>query len=280
MFDFLTPVVVQTGLCCLATQCIFYVLFAYILPKGPWTDMPGFTAHQVVALPLQAYLAYQGMMAWYFYAHSDNYDAEIFDTPVDRILKLHPTGLQLSEIAVGMQLFWDTPLGFIIPALNDPLKLAHHIGMFLTASQSAGSFGRSIGSYHALFYMGVIEISTLPLVFVDLFHPKHKPWFQYFKGNDSPSFLQPFNEVCRIAFALSFLVVRGILFPYEVFTRWVPDILHVASLSPEERDGAALPSLYLVLSTSVLFSLLQLHWAVLIAKQLLKKFVGGEKKKV
>jgi len=52
MIDILTPVVLQTGLACIAAQGFFYVLFAYILPKGPWTDMPGFTAHQAVAFPL------------------------------------------------------------------------------------------------------------------------------------------------------------------------------------------------------------------------------------
>jgi len=272
MIDILTPVVLQTGLACIAAQGFFYVLFAYILPKGPWTDMPGFTAHQAVAFPLMAYMAYQGIMAWYF----SDADSDTFDTPSDRILKIHPLGVQLSEIAVGMQLFWDTPLGFIIPALNDPLKLAHHIGMVLTAAQSAGSFGRPVGSYHALFYMGAVELSTIPLTFVDIFLPKHKPWFEYMKSKGPSSMLHSFNTFTRVAFALCFLVLRGIIFPYEVFTRWIPDILHTASLSPSEREGTSLPSMYLVLSTSILFSLLQIKWAVMIAKQLTNMAIGGK----
>mmetsp|Transcript_14084 Transcript_14084/g.20583 ORF Transcript_14084/g.20583 Transcript_14084/m.20583 type:complete len:278 (-) Transcript_14084:363-1196(-) len=275
MIDILTPVVLQTGLACIAAQGFFYVLFAYILPKGPWTDMPGFTAHQAVAFPLMAYMAYQGIMAWYF----SDADSDTFDTPSDRILKIHPLGVQLSEIAVGMQLFWDTPLGFIIPALNDPLKLAHHIGMFLTAAQSAGSFGRPVGSYHALFYMGAVELSTIPLTFVDIFHPKHKPWFEYLKKKGPSSLLHSLNEACRVAFALSFIVVRGILFPYEVFTSCVPDIFYTISLPEEERDGATLLSLYTVLTTSVSFTFLQMYWATLVARQIMKALAGKEGKK-
>mmetsp|Transcript_14083 Transcript_14083/g.20582 ORF Transcript_14083/g.20582 Transcript_14083/m.20582 type:complete len:281 (-) Transcript_14083:363-1205(-) len=278
MLDFLTPVAVQSGLICIAVQSLFYVLCAYVLPKGPWTEMPGFTAHQIVAFPLMVYLAYNGVMAWVF-SGGDDSDTDMYNTPYDRMLKLHPIGIKLSEIVVGMQLIWDTPLCLITPALFEPLMVAHHIGMFLTAAQLAGSFSRSVGSYHALFYLGVIEISSIPLVFVDVFHPKHKPWFEYLKKKGPSSLLHSLNEACRVAFALSFIVVRGILFPYEVFTSCVPDIFYTISLPEEERDGATLLSLYTVLTTSVSFTFLQMYWATLVARQIMKALAGKEGKK-
>eukprot|EP00957_Ditylum_brightwellii_P149589 11391053-Ditylum_brightwellii.AAC.1 len=75
-------------------------------------------------------------MAWVF-SGGDDSDTDMYNTPYDRMLKLHPIGIKLSEIVVGMQLIWDTPLCLITPALFEPLMVAHHIGMFLTAAQLA-----------------------------------------------------------------------------------------------------------------------------------------------
>jgi hypothetical protein len=55
-----TPFAVQSGLVCLAAQCaVFFVL--KVLGRnpstaGPWSRRAGFTAHQVVCVPVLAYL--------------------------------------------------------------------------------------------------------------------------------------------------------------------------------------------------------------------------------
>jgi hypothetical protein len=55
-----TPFAVRSGLACLAAQCaVFFVLkFLGRHPStaGPWSRRAGFTAHQVVCVPVLAYL--------------------------------------------------------------------------------------------------------------------------------------------------------------------------------------------------------------------------------
>jgi len=235
--------------------------------------MPGFTAHQVVALPLWAYMSYLGIK--YFYLSND----DDYDTPYNRGLKPHPAGIEVAEIAFGMQLIWNTPIGLITPGLGDPVILLHHLGMILCAGIMGGLFGSSLGSYHALFYMGVTEISSIPLIVIELFHPKRMPWYQYFKEKDSSSFIHKIYEVCKVIFALSFLIVRGILFPYEVLCHCVPDCLYAISLPEEERNGTSNTEIYFLMISSFLFAFLQLHWATLVIRKSIESVYGGKAKK-
>ena len=56
-----TPFAVQSGLLCLAAQCAVVAALKYLgrnpSTAGPWSRHAGFTAHQVVCVPVLAYLA-------------------------------------------------------------------------------------------------------------------------------------------------------------------------------------------------------------------------------
>ena len=270
----LTPLVVQSGLACLGVHCLLYVLFAYVLPKGPWSELPSFTAHQVVCLPLMIAFTYAGFSFWFFSDKSNN------SGQTDRILGEFADGAVLGQVVLGMMLFWDIPVGLVTPALNDLLMFFHHFGMACMSGVVAGVFsgGRHVGSYYGMFFFGVIEISSMFLAIVDIFHPKHKAWYQYLQQH---SYLQTINEACRVLFAVSYLAVRAIYFPYVIATGAAPDFYHVATLPPHEREGVPKGVLYFVIMFAILFSALQMHWGVLVFNQVAKALglIKSSKKK-
>jgi hypothetical protein len=53
-------------------------------------------------------------------------------------------------------------------ALYDPLVLLHHAGMLACAALSLLPYVQ----YYVPFFGGAIELSSIPLVMIDVFHPK------------------------------------------------------------------------------------------------------------
>jgi len=274
MLDFFwslfTPFVWQLGLSLMATQCILYVLFARILPKGPWSDDPGFSAHQVLCIPIMGFLTYNGLREWF-----SKEDHGL--TPVDRILGPHPEP-DLSLIVMIVMLYWDIPTGLVVKSLREPAMVAHHVAMFLTATLALGvwSGGHPLLGYYAAYYFGVIEVSSIPLIFVDLFHPKRRAWFEYLKN--APPSLHSLNEFNRVCFAVLFLLVRALSFPYVSFCSVIPDIVKVAALPLEERRGVSAVPLYSMAALNLFFSCLQFYWGTLVLRQVMKAIMPSKKK--
>ena len=85
-------------------------------------------------------------------------------------------------------MLWDIPCSVFIPSMKDNVMLAHHLGMALVAGAVSTT---GTGSYYALFFFGVIEISSIPLTLVDIFHPKRFPQLA-----KKYAILGTANEVC------------------------------------------------------------------------------------
>jgi len=265
------PLVLQSGLTCLSIHLLLFAIFRYVLPNGPWTKMPSHTAHQALALPLMTIISFRGSLSWFLSAHAE--------TPEDRITVVFSEGVQLAHICFGFLLYWDIPVGLATPALRDPLMLVHHVGMLFISAVVMGNIcvrNEPRGSYYANFFLGVVETSTIPLVFVDVFHPKHKHWFQYMQTlveqrNPIGETLHSINEFSRILFAVLFLILRFCYFPYVAITTCLADFWEAAN---QESD----PALYYVFVACLLFTGLQMYWGLLILRQIAKLGKGGEGK--
>jgi hypothetical protein len=216
----------------------------------------GFVVHQIIAGFFMVVLFMVGSSEWWF---SGNATPEF---TADRLFSDNGVSKWCSALVLGELLLWDIPCGLLISSLRDPLMLTHHVVMALVAY--IGAF--RVPSYYCLFFFGVVELSSIPLVVVDMFHPQ--------KGLPAllaNPFLSSLNEACRIAFALLFLLVRAIYFPYIVFVWMVPDILELLPVSNMQWELRA------VLLSAVGLTLLQLYWATLIIKQVAKLLSGGDK---
>lgn len=284
----LTPLAINVGVTCLIIQLTFTILFnkrTKLLPEGPWNHLTLLSAHQVVAFPLMIILTYYGFKDWFFDPNKESFSTS---TPIDRIFgESNPNDVPLS-IGSGAILLWDIPIGFISPPLRDPIMYAHHIGMFLVASIMSGLFCKwenMIGYYYASYYFGVIELSSVFLSYVDIFHPKYKHYYKWLnaKHTDERSImlqniLNSINEVARLLFAATFLIFRGLYFPYVTFRYAIPDLLVAYETPP---DGVPLWTGNFLIVMMGLFAVLQAYWGLLISKQVVKVLGGGsdDKKK-
>ena len=116
----LLTIAAGVGGTCLVLQAVLTLLFAKLLPAGPWTSQPAFAAHQVIVLPLMVAVSVLGCLAWWAPngAHA---------TPHDRIYAPNAAGEQLAAVLLGELVLWDIPLAFL-PSIFSPAAMAHHVG--------------------------------------------------------------------------------------------------------------------------------------------------------
>jgi TLC domain len=244
--------------------------------RPPWSQMPSFTAHQIMCLPVMGFLIVEGIRYWDW---SFPGSAALVGTTAaatatssiafDRIVASRH--IHFSQFVFGMMVCWDLPSCLLTPALRDAAMAAHHFGMLLVAGIALGALsnGRPLLGYYAPFFFGVIEVSSLPLIFVDLFHPRHTPWHDYLT-KVAPKWIAKVNDACRIVFAMTFLSLRAIYFPYVTVVGVIPDLLAVRRLSPADRPGIPNLPLDIMVVFNTLFSCLQMYWGYLVIRQVVK----------
>ena len=251
---FATETTVVIGLSCLAAQILFALLFAKVLPHGPWTAEPGYTAHQAVCLPLMVYMAYTGCATWF--------GTVSYPSAESRVLALHMDGIYLAQVAFCELLFWDIPVGLAVASMREPVMLAHHFGML-----AAAAGGVSLNSYYGKFFFGACELTSVFLVICDLFHPKHKAWAALAEASPTLSAL---NNAMRGIFVLCYMLLRAIYFPYIVLSGLVPDVLEILTRPITSRNGASDAALLAPGIIGVCMVGLQWYWGYLLVQQLRK----------
>ena len=191
------------------------------------------------------YLVWQGIFEWFFRDKS----VDQFTTSQDRVLQ----GSYFSDIVVGIML-WDLPITAITPQLRNWPMMIHHVAMLVTAAFSLGicSNGAPLLGYYAPFFFGASEVSTLPLVVMDVLKSHELP---------SPDWLGPL-------FAFLFLTARALYFPY-VTCNVLLDIRNVTS------KGIYPKALYSMALLNMLFTILQLYWGILVVQGLIKVIKSG-----
>jgi len=272
----LSPLGTFIGITCVSFQITLSLALskkAGIVPEGPWSELSLFTAHQLVSFLLMVMLTYFGFAGWFFGSEVHSATDRIFGTTADNTNDL------LLAIGSGAILLWDIPTGFASPPLRDVVMWLHHIGMFLVASTMAGAYcegNQTVGRYYAPFFFGVIECSSVFLSFMDIFHPKFVHYYNWLNSMDesrrTKKILHNCNEMCRVAFAITYLIFRGAYFPYVAFRGVIPDLQEAYQSTPDTVP--AWTGQFLITAVS-LFALLQAYWGLLITKALVKAIRGG-----
>lgn len=267
--DFLPLRALPVGLACMFFQLFFMLLFAYVLPAGPWTKSAGVTAHQVVCMPLMVFLTIEGYHIWL------SEQNELYEQGIEgRIFVPSKQGVEMASMLWGMMMLWDIPCSFLVKELGDPVMLVHHVGLAFVAGTNIGIFssGIRVGSYYAAFFFGVIETSSIVLALVDMFHPRNKEWFKWLNESKTSiaAFCRTMNEINRPLFAIAFLIFRCVWFPYVMFTTCLPDLWIAGMLPTEERRGVPAWLLLTNCLLSLVFTLMQLYWGKLVGTAILK----------
>ena len=98
-------------------------------------------------------------------------------------------------------MLWDLPVTAITPQLRNWPMMIHHVAMLVTAALSLGicSNGAPLFGYYAPFFFGASEVSTLPLVVMDVLKCHELP---------SPDWLGPLFAFLFLTVASSLLSLR------------------------------------------------------------------------
>ena len=250
---------IAVGVGCLALQFVLqWLCTSSLLPDGWWRKQPVFLAHQAIALPLMVYCAVVGTKAWFFPAAADVLTASTFDGRVNGHMEISEF---LCAIILGACALWDIPMTFH-KSLYSVASMGHHVGLAVMAVLCM----RPYVQYYVPFFLGVVEISSIPLQFVDLFHPKH-----FVELTETYAALAHLNTLSRTLFLISFILLRTFYFPYTMIAGVWPDLYAVLNSGVRGADF----SIALVVSFfSVTFTVLQLYWSYLLLKQVSKAAKG------
>ena len=122
-------------------------------PSRPWiSESPGFVAHQLIALVFMTFCTVIGGAAWL------STSAWTGDA-ASRFLLADGTTRFLAAMIFGELVMWDLPCAIWIKALRRPDSIIHHFAMAAVAFNAAWL----APVFYGVFYLGLIEFSTIPL---------------------------------------------------------------------------------------------------------------------
>jgi hypothetical protein len=197
-------------------------------------------------------------------AVADGSYSELSITSVTRIHGFHHSGFQeLAQWTCAYEV-WNALTACIIPHYRTKEFLGHHIVTALLAKLSQ-QYGPA---FYGIFFFGLASISTLPLALVDIFRYGPKELAEQWPT---------INTICRVSFAILFLLIRGVIWPIMSFIFWwdaIQNMIH-------GEDDNSPPSWWLgiLLISNTFLGTLQMIWGVKIWKGLSKVLFGSTPKK-
>jgi hypothetical protein len=210
--------------------------------------------HDMVCIVLFVYLAAFGGMCWF--GDADWKDLSIYD----RVYGNFPAMRHMSLAMFAGQWF-DLISSSVIKELRRPEHIGHHAaaGFLVYLGLSYGEHGFLF--YYAAFFIGCTEISSIPLTFVGIFR-RSKPLQEAFGT---------FNEINRVTFAMLFLVIRCVYWPYVAYDFWV-STLFVFRKAHHTPDWV----FFVWWFFNAALTLLQFYWGSLVIKGVIKKLRGDK----
>jgi hypothetical protein len=142
--------------------------------------------------------------------------------------------------------FWNLVLCLVNPDLYDPAMIGHHVGACILPYICLHPFTQ----YYTLFFLGFIEITNIPLTFVDIFK-----YFPELKARHSL-----FNEICRYSFALSFVIVRLIATPIQAIDLYRNSFSLLLADESSPRQPHSRPVLAVAIAFATFLIVLQFYW--------------------
>lgn len=232
---------------CLLLCALHLVGFAVARSSG--VKDPHLAGHFLPQLLGFIALAYQGS-DWFFMTDA-----------VEDIRAYYAPGERIAATMIGFQVY---ELLACIPSPR--LRMGGLMIMHHTIAGGLAYFAYFYQVYHhyAIFYMGTIELSSLPLAFVDLF--KYYPKLR----TEWPAA----NEMARTLFAPCFLVLRTFMWPFVSFRFWQDSLAAQA-----DPNCGVVNIIYLYQACNIPMTLLQWYWSTLIFKALYLKIIGDPKAK-
>ena len=156
--------------------------------------------------------------------------------------------------------FWDFWISLSIPEHRTALMLAHHLA---ASAVSWCSFRYRVLNYYGIFFLGISEVSSVFLVFVDL--------SRYFPPIPGTLYDQFVGLVAGPGFVICFIVYR-FLYWWPVSWKLFQDVHAVtikSNMAEQLRPGNSWV-LYIYLALNLPLGLLQVYWLTVILQEVKK----------
>jgi len=229
----------------------------------------GYRAHHMIALCFMLFASTVGTSLWFssttgwLESAAGRFAVTSADSEVVRFL---------AAVLLGELLLWDLPTALWVKRLRRPDMLLHHVAMALVAALVA-----YCPIFYGLFYLGVVEISTVPLIANEYFAVAYEANAQssatHQRHKQRQAWLSRCRDTSQIAAALTFVIVRGYLFT-RVTLNFVAEALGM--LATTSLQVGRWP-IQLMIGFTIGFNLLQLAWLRLLIKYTLNQGLGGER---
>lgn len=192
-------------------------------------------AHSKVALLLMLFVSIWGCWGWFGSGAPTSAAARIWgeNTSVSK----------LGAIIAGAMMLWDIPVSLSVKTLRkNTALLLHHVVMAAVAFVGA----TALPTHYGFFYLGVSELSSIPLVLYEELKERSKVKVIPVKIID----------YLKIFTAVSFTLVRVIYFTKITLLQFCPDVWQLL----RGGDSTSATVLWFMLTTSLGFTMLQLFW--------------------
>jgi hypothetical protein len=231
------------------TQFLGWAVLSCLLPsfesfKGE-KDKPQAAAQKIIEFVSFVVLACTGSYMWWFDA------AFVEDFAGDKVFGGYDLSRNFVIYMVGFQ-FWDFTSSVVCGYAY--MHIIHHFSVFVLCLIVLMNGPNGFLLYYAPFFLGVTEISSVPLAVVDVFRTS-KPLAKSYAG---------LNELSRSLFAVTFLAFRGVYWPVVVL-----DFFRETWAS--EASAGLLATWYIA---CIGLTGLQYYWAFLIIKGAVKMAQG------
>lgn len=225
-------------------------------------DLFAFQMASAVAMYTSALL---GIHAWYV-TRRPHTDMPAAHTPQGRLLAHMPEAERLAAYALAYQLF-DLIISVTIPEHCTVIMMTHHT---MAALVAYCSIRYTVLHYYSFFFLGLSEVSTLFLVWMDLatfFPPPPDTWFGIF-----------IDTVAGPGFVVTFICYRVVQW-WPMSLQLFRDVRHVVAqtnlfrtLRPQQGPWV----LYVFLACNLPLGILQLYWLTIILGEVQKTLMGEE----
>ena len=248
--------------------CLYLLLYAALRTHGTARGREGSLAYVLVSLVATVQFVTYGLTALF------DGSLLILATSGPRLAGgpgTHAGFTALTEVTFPYELF-NTAAALVLSQYRTREFLGHHLST-LAVAKLAQWYGPDL---YGLFYLGLASLSTLPLVAVDVF--RHGP-------RELATAHPGLNKLARVAFALTFLLVRAVIWPMVSAALWYDVVVLILRRrrgatggGDDDDDDDDKPMAYLIflLLANTGLGLLQLVWARRIVKGLVKVVRGKD----
>lgn len=218
-------------------------------------------AYQFTNMSVNLFLGLYGI--YHYYASVP----QMHLVPITERIRGFPEFAIFGALQTGYNL-WSLPIGFV---MKEPMAMVgHHIAVLCVGSLSC--FSVHGFRYHAPFFFGVIEISSVPLSIMNFCKDNKDMKLKIGKNSKGDFPLEKLGGIIRPIFAITFLLVRVILWSPQIL-----DVLRISGLlgytcpSGDYVCRTALGSFWL---SALFLTLLQFFWGSLVVKGILNAVMG------